>query len=69
MFDFVERAIEGMDRSRDTMQKNQEVRFYMWLTEMCLKYNKAPEEIIELTNKCYKHMKKTKRKPGSSNDN
>lgn len=62
--DILGSALGGMEKSRQTIVKNQEVRLLMWLAEMCFKYDKSPEEVVSMSNRCYKHLKKLNKKPG-----
>ena len=58
MFEELQKALSGLSKSQEMLMKGQEQRFIMWTAEMCMRYNKKPEEVVGIVEKILKHMKK-----------
>ena len=50
MFDEMNEALKNLNETTKNLSKSHERRLIMWITEMSLKYNKKPKEIIEMLN-------------------
>ena len=62
MFEELGEAMKSLSKSQNLITKNRETQFLMWITEMCFRYKKRPEEVVETINKIIKHMKKVDKK-------
>jgi len=50
IFRFLEKTLVGMD-------KQVQIRIWLWATEMCIRYNKKPKEVVKLMKEMLKELK------------
>lgn len=61
MFDELNKALKGLNDSQRLVMKGQEQKFIMWLSEMCLRYKKKPEEVASVVENVMKALQKEKK--------
>jgi hypothetical protein len=57
MFDKLEKMIDRLDTTSNSITRARQLRNILWIAEMCLKYKKKPKEIIELLKKSTEALK------------
>lgn len=61
MFDKLNEVMDGLQKTQKGVMKTHQLRLLLWISEMCLKYNKKPEEVVDLLSKCASALKSVKR--------